>query len=317
MENTQGQQSAPEQGTTQPPAQEMVPVEEASNEDLEQALEDLLAQEKSPPKAEPAKAQEAHPDADEEVSADAEVEESTDTEPKQEEDKTDHVSREEHEKLKRQLEGVELLMKRRTSDLAEHKKILQQLVNEKRKGLQERMAEDPVGATEDILAIKKAQEDIQDIDQEHAHLEASRQNRSAVLNHVNLVETPIDDIANAFLDDGVPAQIVEQFKRDPFSAAFPATTTIQAAKRVRAEKVIRQLLPVLKKLKAENAQLKGRGSDVTRKIEQTARKFPEVTGANGGAIPPSSKQQGFDEDKPIEEWSDKELEEYTRRVGSR
>lgn len=285
--------TTPDSGTTQ----EMVQVEFASDADLDA----YIASQESAANPEPDTATESQSSLEPTYAAESDEQQA----PPQDDGEDSVATKADFEKIKRQLDSLELITKRHISKLGDTRKTLAQFIEAKKATLQDKMAENPVEGTNDLLAIREASQRINEIDQETEHVVSNQQNRSAVLQHVNLQETSIDDIAGAFVADGIPMDVVEQFKADPF--AFPATTTIQAAKRVKAEKLLRQLVGLAKKQKAEIASLRGKGGDVMRKIEQTARNFPEVTANSGGA---PAKQGGFPTNRPVEQWSSEEIDKY-------
>jgi hypothetical protein len=301
----------PESGTT---SQEMVRVEEAAIEDLDQ----FLAEESGTKTGSPAKPEEEHDEEEEHAETasvsdgedDSEAEEQAEEPPKpQTEDKKQDVSRAEFEAQQKRLEGLELVVKRRTSQLADVKKSLSELIAAKREGLEERLAADPVQGHEDLAEIREATAAIKQIDEQTADLNASHQNQVVVLQHVDFSETPIDAIAQCFMDDGIAPEIVQQFKQNPFRG-FPATTVIQAAKRAKAEKYVGLLVTALKAERAKTAKLSGKSSDVMKRIDEAARRLPDVTAHSGGA----AAEEEIPDDLAVEQMSDKQLEALERKL---
>jgi hypothetical protein len=293
--------TSPDSGTTQ----EMVQVEFASDADLDA----YMASQESADYSEPDTATESQSPSFQQDASEQDTY-PQDQESNQEEGTKDVVTKADFEKVQRQLEGLEIVTKRHISKLADTRQTLAKFIEAKKAGLEDKMAANPVEGTNDLLAIREAAEKINEIDQETESVMSAQQNRSAVLQHIDLRETSIDDIAGAFVDDGIPMDVVEQFRRDPFS--FPATTTIQAAKRVRAEKIVRQLVNYAKQQKSEIARLKGKGGDVMKRIEQTARNLPEVTANSGGA---PAKQSGLPLNRPVEQWTTEEIDKYLSQAG--
>lgn len=294
------------EGTTQA-APEMVRVEDASMEDLDSFIEQAKHIEDSPePKEETPQYTDTQP---------ADAESQTEAEPQapvpQNDPRVEEDSRARLARLERQLEGLELVTKRRTSELSDVKQQLAHFINAKSQGLEERMATNPLEATDDLIAIREARARLNQVDQEAVQIEATKANQAAVLRNVDLEDTPIHEIAQVFLADGIDPQVVEQYKANPF--AIPATTTIQAAKRLKAEKYFMQALRIAQTLKAENEKLKGRGNaDPLRKVEQVARSTPGITGRSGGA---AQARDVSIENIPVEDMSMEQLDALIRRGG--
>lgn len=295
----QNQEQTTETTTAEP---ETVTLEEASMEDLDAYLAN--PEPESETKEQPKQAQQ------EEVQASTEEEEvqaDDDTEP-EEQPPRGMPTREEFDKNKRQLEGLELVVRRRTSEIGEIKKQLRDLIQQKKEGLEDRYVENPVKATDDLLDIKRAEARLQEVEQEEAHIGAHVETQRVVLKHVDFDQTPIDVIAEVFRDDGIPESTISAYMQNPW--AIPATTTIQAAKRalekrgrIEAEKYLRAALTEIKKLREQNSKLKT-GSDVVKGIEAAARKGLSMDARSGGAAETSSE---VDTNKPLSEMSDAEL----------
>jgi len=129
-----------------------------------------------------------------------------------------------------------------------------------------------------------AQSKIEQLDAEETALITQHQAQVLLAAHVGQ-EVDVDGIGQALLSDGMPPEFVEQFKRNPYSAALPETL-IQLAKRAQAEKKIRemesalqQLVPYTKKLLEERTALP---QHVLKNVSTALRQAPQVTGSAGG-----------------------------------
>lgn len=225
--------------------------------------------------------------------------------------KDSEVSRADFERVQRQIDGLEILNKRRTSDLAELKKTISDYIRAKTEGLEERMASDPVAATDDLVSVREAKKTLQQIDEESAQISHMQQNQAAVLRNVNLEETPIEAIAQAFEADGIDPRVVNKFRENPW--LVPATTVIQGAARVKAETYLRKLVPAYKLLREEYARLRGKGGDAMRQIEQVAREVPGINGKSGGAH--VKKPEGSLENLRVEDMSMEQLDSLIQKSG--
>lgn len=298
MTDTNGQSVTTESA---PSAPEMVELHEASDADLDAFLE---SQQTEAPEAEapPQPVKQPAPTAPVPEPSEAET-----SEAQAEASETDVGER--LEKLQRQLDGLELVTKRRTSELGEVKKRLEGFISQANAGLEEKLATNPVEGTKDILRIREAEEHLSRVQAAEQELVQARQNQEAVLRNVDLEETPIDAIAQVFLNDGISPEVVQQFKANPW--LVPATTTIQAAKRAKAEGYLRVLVPEFKKLQAELKKLKGGSQEALRKIESVAKEIPGVTAASGGVAAMSADDL---DSTPIHMMTDAQLEAYLRKV---
>lgn len=155
---------------------------------------------------------------------------------------------------------------------------------------------DPVGATKRIV-----QETISEAKQrEQAQIEQVQQQRIATAQFLsqavpNIIEL-LPDMAEVAKSDGVPAELIERFKTDPLSEN--PFITVQLAKRAEA-------LRELKKLRAEQEELRAQPKRVLDSVNQAARARPAVSAAHGRTEPPSGDSQ-FDRAQ-IARMSDAEL----------
>jgi hypothetical protein len=297
---TQANETEPVTGETQAP--EMVRVEEAADADLDAFLADPK---NFDTEAEPQPARQEETESRETSSA---SEPAKPEAPK--EDASQEVTREEFNKQQRQLEGLELVVKRRTSELGDVKQRLQNLIAERSKGLEEKYQADPLGATNDIAEIRDAQKSLEAIKNEESELREVHTNQAQVLQHVNLQETPLTEMGKALLIDGVNPDFVDNFIRNPWKV--PAFATIQLSRRVRAEKYLKALVPAYKELRDENAKLKRGGNDVLRQVDKAARDLPGITGKNGGAALTAEEDLS---NIPVHKMTDAQLDAVVRKGG--
>jgi len=297
MTETEGQSVA----TETPSAPQMVELHEASDADIDAFLASQEAAEDSEDVAPP-------PAPKSEVKADAPAAPAaTPEETPRKTDGSDADVGERLEKIQRQLDGLELVTKRQSSKLAEVKQGLTTYLQSANAQLEDKMATNPVEGTKDLLKIREAEQHLAQVEKAEQELAVTRQNQEAVLRNVDLEETPIDAIANVFLSDGIAPEVVQQFKANPW--LVPATTTIQAAKRLKAENYLRVLVPEFKKLQAEIKQLRGGSQEALKRIQNVAKEIPGVTAASGGVAATAQDSENI----PVHMMSDAQLEALLRK----
>jgi len=297
-------------GTTEQP--ETVSVEEATEEEIDAAMRDLLAQEE---------AQGEQPEPEETATAKQEAK----PEPKPEEEKKPSqeekftLTREQWDDLQRRLEknekqtqSQEQLLKRRQTELGDIRKVLRERIDGLKKGLEEKELTSPREVVKDTLAIQEAEKKLDDVDAEEARLTQAVQTEQIVKHYCNFDEAGIEDMAEALAQDGFDENYVKAFKQTPWFAGS-ADALIHLHRRARAEKALKVVLPYAKNLFEENKKLKDEASklrkapaDVLTKVEQALKTQPQVTGANGGAASGKSKTLSPGD---ITRLSDKELDE--------
>jgi hypothetical protein len=210
----------------------------------------------------------------------------TKAEPPKEEPEVEQetVSKQDFEAMKRKLEGQELLIKRRTSEIGEIKRQLQQFIQNTAQSLDEKFYESPTQALQQARQLEMAQQKLQEAEAEEQSLTNAHQAQVLLAHHVG-GDIDIEAIGESLRSDGMPPEFVEQFQRNPYQAALPETL-IQLAKRASAEKQVRQmqealqqLVPYTQKLLEERKQLP---QHVLKNVSSALRQAPQVTGSAGG-----------------------------------
>lgn len=206
-------------------------------------------------------------------------------EPKEEPKVEQAVSKQDIEALKKQLDGQELLIKRRTSELGELKRQFQQFIEQTQKTLDEKFYESPTQALADARKIEMAQQKIKELDAEEQSLTNSHQAQVLLAHHVGTDGFDVEAISESLAADGLPGEFIEHFKRNPYQSTLPETL-IQLAKRAQAEKKVRQmeealnqLVPYTQKLLEERKQLP---QHVLKNVHSALRQSPQVTASAGG-----------------------------------
>lgn len=261
------------EATQEGTSQEFVDLHEASDADIEAFLNGPDVAEQAPV---------------EEPQADPEAKTEQKTDPKVEEPKNPElmqISKKDWEAINKKVDGQELLLKRRTSDLAELRKQLREFISQNTQGLDEQWLESPTQAYAKARQVEMAQERLKEIDAEEEALTNVHQAQVLLDHHVGRDNLDVDAIAQSLADDGLPQEFVQAFVKNPYQAALPETL-IQLAKRASAEKKVRameqalqQLVPYTKQLLEERKQVP---QNVLKNVSSALRQSPQVTAAAGG-----------------------------------
>lgn len=225
--------------------------------------------------------------------------------PPVEQPKPDVVSQKDFEALRKQLEGLELVTKRRTSELAEMKRQFREFVNQAQAGLDEKFLESPTQGYATARQIEMAQQKLQEIEQEEQTLVNSHQAQVLLSHHVGPQGLDLEAVTQSLAEDGMPQEFIQQFVKNPYQAALPETL-IQLAKRATAEKKARdyeaalsEIVPFVQQLLEERKKVP---QDVLRNVQSALRQSPQVTASAGG-----TGQTGYRSVEPAM-MSDAELE---------
>jgi hypothetical protein len=280
-------------------AQEYVELHEADDSDIQAFLDNAEKQEFAPQEAqqpsEPAKEQQ---------------QKQVEPPPEQQPDPKEAVSRKEMEAMRKQLEGLELLNKRRTSEFAEFKKQLRSYIENNSKGLDEKFLESPSEGYAQMRRLEEAQQKLMQVEAEEQAVTNATQAQMLLAHHVGTDGLDFEAIAETLQADNMPQDFVQAFMANPYQAALPETL-IQLAKRSQDRKKLRMLeqalseiVPFAEQLIAERKKLP---NDVLKNVSSALRQGPQVTGSAGG-----TGQIGSNRSVEPSMMSDKELEEFLK-----
>lgn len=276
---------------------EYVDLPDATDDDIAAFLENAAKQESgeqvAPQQEEPAQQEE------------------TKSEPPKEEPKVEQaVSQQDLDAIRKQLEGQELLIKRRTSEIGELKKQLKAFIQNTTQNLDEKFYESPTQALAQARQVEMAQQKLQEAEAEEQSLTNAHQAQVLLAHHVGADGLDVEAIGQSLLSDGMPQEFVSNFVRNPYQAALPETL-IQLAKRANAEKKVRQMeealqqiVPYTQKLLEERKQLP---QHVLKNVQSALRQAPQVTASAGG-----TGQTGANRSVDFAQMSDTELMEFLK-----
>src|SRR5574343_422569 len=283
------------ESTEQGPSSEYVELPDATDEDIQAFLDGAEYREQQQGEDLPDEPQQKTEQKDEQPEEEPEI-------PLQ-------VQQKDIEAIRKQLEGLELLNKRRTSELAEVKRQLKEFRDKVSQNLDERWIESPTQAFAQARQAEMAQAKIQEIEAEEAALTNAHQAQVLLAHHVGTDGMDVEAIAEAIQSDGMPPEFIQQFLGDTYKAALPETL-IQLAKRARAERKVKeyenalsQVMPYMQRLMEERKRLP---SDVLRNVQSALRSSPQVTGSAGGTGQMGTKHVEF------ASMSDQELQEFLK-----
>lgn len=289
------------EATQEGTSQEFVELPEASNEDIDAFLENAL---KAESEALNVEQPQADPGDTKEIKSDPPKEE-----PVKKED-LEKFFKEQLQALTKKVDGQELLLKRRTSDLAEVKKQLREFIEQNTQNLDEQWLESPTQAYARARQVEMAQQKLQETEAEEQALTNAHQAQVLLEHHVGKDNLDMEAIAQSLAEDGMPQEFVKTFMTNPYQAALPETL-IQLAKRASAEKKVRemeqalsQIVPYTKQLLEERKQLP---QNVLKNVSSALRQAPQVTGSAGGT---GQAAKGRAVDPSL--MSDSELEEFLK-----
>lgn len=293
--------TAPVDNTSEP---EMVEVHEASREDLDAAMKDLLAQEKAAmqPPQEPVAQQSAPqqtPASNQTVAPrtpipgkEAGAEATTSQRAYSQEEVQAILANQ--DKQKRQLDEKELFIQRQGNELgklrseyANTRTQLSALRAQLANGLEERFSENPLQASNDRDRIREIDQAVATLDQNESRADNIVKAQTFFLKHVDTNQVSPDDIAELLRNvDGLPENAVAQFKANPWEWA-PPEALVQMGKRamemknaVQADADRRLLAKHVLAQNAEIERLKGRPAQLVNTLQRNINQPPPVTSAS-------------------------------------
>lgn len=300
----------PEEGTqeqaTGQTEQEMVSPEEADDGSLEAYLKTLREDEE-----EAAPEPEEQPEIEQEEEAPPQEEPAPEPEeapPVKPEAKPEPTQESEAQKLKRQVDGLELLVRRRTQDIENLRRRLEDELRPIKQRIEGKVHEDQYEAIKDIEAAREKEQAIAELESTKGTLERDLQARKAVAAHVKPDDGNIDEMAASLIADGVPEATVTAFRQNPFSVAQPETL-IQIAKRAKAERQLKQMFLVAKALHEENKKLKGKPKQVLDNVQRALKNPPSINGSSGRGSTPDNLTN-----VPVHKLSEQQLRELEKRL---
>lgn len=214
----------------------------------------------------------------------------------------------------KKVDGQEILIQRRTSELGEAKKQLKHIAATLKERFNEALENGSQAEALDIRdQIKTAEQKFQEAEHEEVALVRRSQAQTLVSAHVPEDQFDIEGMAECLARDGIPPQFIERFKADPIGFvsdgdASPGLTLVHVAKRAQAEGMLKKLYPIAKSLAEEVKRLKGSQGDVLKRVQQVAKQTPQISAS--GARPTKLNKASTLSEVDIANLSDAELDEF-------
>lgn len=215
---------------------------------------------------------------------------------------------EQYQAMKRQLDGLELLVRRRTQDIANIRKQLAEEAKPIKQRIEAEAHNNQYEAIRDVEALRENERKQEKLDEAERNLVQDVEARKVLTAHVKPDDGSLDEMVACLAADGIPEEHLSRFRTNPISLARPETI-IQIAKRAKAERVAKQLYSVALDLFNENKKLKGKPQAVLNKVQQALKQTPAINGSNGSQPNPRRLQSSA-----VESMSDAELQEAARRL---
>lgn len=284
--------------------EEGTPIHEADDESLDAELERLVAEE-----SDEVLPEETLSEPEEEQGYEDEQEDGPEdhTPDKTEEPLgQDNEAREaQYRTLIQQLEQQEQFIKRRNSEVGLLRKERQQLIEKLRAGLDDKFAESPSEALRDREIIQQTEQELAQIEQQHAVEAMRHHNEKVVAQHLNPNDVQISAMVDVLKSDNLPDNVIHQFVADPYGSVS-ADALIHLAKRAYERQQLQHLYQYAKRVTAERDKLKGKASSVLSRVQRVSRQTPTITARSGG----SSATHGRDiSEADVTKLSDDELEQ--------
>ena len=190
------------------------------------------------------------------------------------------LSKEEHEKLLKQVKDKEAFIQRQAAEVGERRKREQQLLSEMEnlKGIiRDKSIEDPLAAHQAAALLQSHNNELQQI-----HMrDGIERNKAATLQVVPTFDTLVDDMAEIAKSDGINDELVQAFRSNPY--AEDPGTLINLAKRAEAARAIKERDTEIAALKTRIAELEKKPGQVVKNIEKALKEGPTITSGSGQA----------------------------------
>lgn len=212
------------------------------------------------------------------------------------------VSKTEYEKLSKQVKDKEQFIQRQAHEIGDLRHRRQNLEAEidgiKMTINTDTLLENPLKAMEDMKVLDDKRIQVEAINR----IETAMVTKEVINRDIPEFESLIDTIAEIALKDGIPAQNVETFKRNPY--AEPPELLLAYAKRAQETRTYGAEKQRLAELTRELEESKKKSGEFLKNIENAASK-KTVSSKTGGAT--SSKDAVFS--KPIHQMTQAELKQ--------
>lgn len=211
----------------------------------------------------------------------------------------------ENEKLKKQVNEKENFLQRQANELGELRK--KTAINKDE--IRDKFVDDPMEALRQIREAEDAERRIKEIEADTW----VNENKRMVTTANPDFDTLIDPMAEILKKDGIPDNLISEFKTNPFRMAN-AETLIQIVNRAKLTQEKNLLTQENEKLKSEIEQLKNKTANIAENIQRVARESNVIKAGSW-----SSTKSGLDlktiNEESVSELSDAMLDELIKQEG--
>lgn len=309
MEN---QEETKEQtGTPQEPF-DMAKIEEASDEDLDAALDEILKMDWDEESQDEPEDEAEEPQSSEPAEDEQEAEPAKDAAPKKEEQPADADYEARLEKYRKQIQDKEQFIQRQANEIGELRKEKLKLKQELENSLEDTFAESVKEGLKQSKQIEELGEEIKELDTTEA-LQMKRLNTEKIVsNHLPVGSVSMPELVEALKEDKVSAPWIEAFQQDPYGMADPITI-IQLGKRAILTRYLKTAIERIKQYEQESKELKAKPDKVLSNIKKTLSASPSINGKSGGSKSGRSKNLSLD-DATIASLPDDQLDELLNEL---
>lgn len=216
-------------------------------------------------------------------------------------------TREEFEKLVLEMKQKERFIQHRNTEVGELRKQLREAKARLAEGLEEEWQINPAEAHQRQSKLERVNAHIEQLEAEEEQNNVELAGRSVVQKYLTPQEFNIPAAVEMLAEDGLPPDLINRFKENPFRVAAPETL-VHIFKRATAESIAKKIIPATRKLLEENVQLKKQlqesGGRVAQKIQEGLKRSAQVTSSRPSSA--SSKAELMSSD--LSSLSEEELE---------
>lgn len=278
-------------------SEDYVPVEEADYEDLTAFLASGDPKEEAQP--EQVATTEKKPDSGPEFVKAAELPESP-------------VPQEDYEKLRTKFEQQELFLKRRSSEIGELRRQLKEAHTKLSEVLPDKWQESPQEAFQMQQKVNEIDKNLADLDAEEERTVTEIRGRQILETHLKPEERDIQPVLEMLAEDGMPEDFIRQFAENRLAVARPETI-VHMHKRAAREKMLKQMIPAVQKLLAENQELKKLKGETTsrvaEKLQRELKRSPQMAASQPTSSVASDDVSAVD----FSQMDEAQLNEFLRR----
>lgn len=214
------------------------------------------------------------------------------------------------EQLRAALAKQTMFAQQRSTEIGELRKQIREVTNQLAHGLQDEFIENPEKAVDKKLQIKANENMLSQLDQEEQEIQRREATAKIVASHLRPDEYDTEAIAASLERDGASPQFIQSFLADPYSKG-DGVTLVQLAKRASAEKALVNVVRYAKQLELKIQELGKKPNEVLKNIQQATRIKP-LTAASGGTSR-SSYQTSISDINQLTKMSSAELEELLKQ----